>query len=93
MFERRWYTIAIMGNGLDICYPSEHYQLMKGIEEKGLLLSEYPPGTLPTKYTFPCRNRLISSWSDKLFVIGAGKGSGALITAHYSKKYAREVYW
>lgn len=87
------YTIAIMGNGLDICYPSEHYQLMKEIEDKGLLLSEYPPGTLPTKYTFPRRNRLISSWSDKLFVIGAGKGSGALITADYSKKYARKVYW
>lgn len=85
------YTVAILGNGLDICYPSEHNKLMKCIEEKGLLISEYPPGTHPDRYRFPRRNRLISSWSDKLFVIQAEKGSGALITAEYSRKYGREV--
>ncbi len=82
---------AILGNGLDICYPSEHHKLMKCIEEKGLLLSEYPPGTPPSRYTFPRRNRLISSWSDKLIIIQAGKGSGALTTAEYSRKYGRKV--
>lgn len=85
------YTVAILGNGLDICYPAEHNKLMKCIEEKGLLISEYPPGTHPDRYRFPRRNRLISSWSDKLFVIQAEKGSGALITAEYSRKYGREV--
>ena len=45
----------------------------------------------PDKYRFPRRNRLIGSWSDKLFVIEAGRGSGALITAEYSRKYGREV--
>ena len=85
------YTVAILGNGLDICYPSEHNKLMKCIEEKGLLISEYPPGIPPDKYRFPRRNRLIGSWSDKLFVIEAGRGSGALITAEYSRKYGREV--
>lgn len=45
----------------------------------------------PDRYRFPRRNRLISSWSDKLFVIQAEKGSGALITAEYSRKYGREV--
>ena len=85
------YTIAILGNGLDICYPSEHHKLMRCIEEKGLLISEYPPGTPPDKYRFPRRNRLISSWSDKLFVIEAGRGSGALITAEYGRKYGHEV--
>ena len=83
--------LAILGNGLDICYPAEHNKLMKCIEEKGLLISEYPPGTHPDRYRFPRRNRLISSWSDKLFVIQAEKGSGALITAEYSRKYGREV--
>ncbi|MBC5781197.1 DNA-processing protein DprA [Blautia sp. M29] len=53
------YTIAILGNGLDICYPGEHHKLMKCTEEKSLLLSEYPPGTSPSRYTFPRRNRLI----------------------------------
>ena len=85
------YTVAILGNGLDICYPSEHNKLMKCIEEKGLLISEYQPGIQPDKYRFPRRNRLIGSWSDKLFVIEAGRGSGALITAEYSRKYGREV--
>lgn len=70
---------------------SEHNKLMKCIEEKGLLISEYQPGIQPDKYRFPRRNRLIGSWSDKLFVIEAGRGSGALITAEYSRKYGREV--
>ena len=52
-------------DGLDICYPSEHQLLMDKIIEKGLLISEYPPGTRPTRYNFPKRNRLISAWSDK----------------------------
>ena len=66
-------------------------KLLRETSEKGLLLSEYPPGTPPSRYTFPRRNRLISSWSDKLIIIQAGKGSGALITAEYSRKYGRKV--
>lgn len=85
------YTVAILGNGLDICYPSEHSSLMNCIVKKGLLISEYPPETKPTKYTFPRRNRLISAWSDQLVVIAPGKGSGAIITAEYGRKYGREV--
>lgn len=85
------YTVAVLGNGLDICYPEEHRLLMKRIEEKGLLISEYPPGTLPAKYNFPRRNRLISAWSDELVVISPGKGSGSLITAKYSENYGRKV--
>ena len=50
------YTVVILGNGLDICYSSEHHKLMECIEQNGLLLSEYPPGTRPTQYTFPRRN-------------------------------------
>lgn len=85
------YTIAVLGNGLDICYPSEHQLLMDKIREKGLLISEYPPGTRPTRYNFPKRNRLISAWSDKVIIIAPGKGSGALITGDYAKKYGRET--
>lgn len=61
------------------------------IREKGLLISEYPPGTKPARYNFPKRNRLISAWSDKLIIIGPGKGSGSLITGDYAKKYGREI--
>ena len=85
------YTIAIVANGLDICYPSEHKKLKECIEKQGLILSEYPPGTKPQKYYFPRRNRLISAWSDELLVVSAGKGSGALITAEYAEKYGRNI--
>ena len=85
------YTVAVVGNGLDICYPSEHKKLMDCIIEKGLLLSEYPPGIRPSRYTFPRRNRLISAWAERIIVIAPGKGSGALITAEYGRKYGRQV--
>ena len=85
------YTIAVVGNGLDICYPAEHKRLMERIKENGLLLSEYPPGTEPSSYTFPRRNRLIAAWSNRLVVIAAGRGSGAMITAKFAAQYGREV--
>lgn len=85
------YTVAVLGNGLDTCYPSEHQLLMDKIREKGLLISEYPPGTRPTRYNFPKRNRLINAWSDKVIIIAPGKGGGALITGDYAKKYGREI--
>ena len=87
------YTIAIVGNGLDICYPSEHQLLMEKIREKGALFSEYPPGTKPMKYNFPRRNRLISAWADEVIIIAPGKGSGSLITADYAKKYDRKIIY
>ena len=85
------YTVAVVGNGLDICYPCEHRKLMDCIIEKGLLISEYPPGIKPTKYTFPQRNRIISAWAEHVIVIAPGKGSGALITAKYARKYERRI--
>ena len=85
-------TVAVLGNGLDICYPREHNKLMECIINNGLVVSEYPPGTPPTRYHFPKRNRLISAWSDQLYVIAPGKGSGALITAEYAQRYGRKVF-
>lgn len=86
------YTIAVLGNGLDICYPREHSLLMQRIAETGLLLSEYRPGTPPAAYHFPERNRIIAALSDELYVIGAGRKSGALITADYAEKYGKIVH-
>lgn len=85
------YTIAVLGNGVDICYPKEHEKLYEEIAEHGCVLSEYPPGTPPREYYFPKRNRLIAGLSDKLYVIDAGRNSGTLSTVDYSKKYGREV--
>ena len=85
------YTVAVLGCGLDICYPSEHRLLKQRIEEQGLLLSEYPPGTLPHSCHFPKRNRIIAAWSREIYIPEAGKKSGAWITAAYGEKYGRRV--
>lgn len=85
------YTIAMLGNGLDICYPPEHMELMEKIIENGAIISEYPPGVKPDQKHFPRRNLLISAWSHKILVVEAGAKSGSLITANYAKKYGREV--
>lgn len=85
------YTIAVLGNGLDICYPPEHLELMKRIINNGAVISEYPPGTPPNPKHFPKRNLIISAWSHKILVIEAAQKSGSLITANYANTYGREV--
>ena len=85
------YTIAVLGNGTDICYPKEHEKLYEKIAEQGCILSEYPLGTLPRRYNFPKRNRLIAALSDKLYVIDPDRNSGTISTVESSKKYGREV--
>lgn len=85
------YTVAVLGCGLDICYPSEHKLLMQRIEENGLLLSEYPPGTPADNHHFPKRNRIIAAWSKTIYIAEAGNKSGALITKEYGEKYGRDV--
>ena len=86
------YTIAFLGNGVDICYPQEHDRLIAAIIENGLLISAYPPGTRPRPEYFPERNRLISSWSHKVFVVEAGEKGGALITADFAQDQGKEVH-
>lgn len=85
-------TIAVLGNGLDVMYPAANRDLKKDILRTGLLLSEYPPGTRGTKYTFPQRNRIISGLSEATVVIEAGLNSGSLITAALANEQGRPVY-
>ena len=86
------YTIAVLGNGPEICYPKEHERLYEEISKNGCILSEYPPGTEPREYRFPKRNRLIADLSDRLYVIDAGRISGTKTTAQNAVKYGRKVY-
>ena len=86
------YTIAILGSGVDICYPKEHIKLYRKIIGNGAVISEYPPGTKAYPQNFAKRDFLISCFSDKLFVAQASKKSGSLITANYMMKLNKEVY-
>lgn len=86
-------TIAVIGTGIDLVYPKENIQLMHEIIDKnGLIISEYPLGTKPSKNNFPRRNRIISAISDGVLVIEAREKSGALITVNYALEQGKEVY-
>ena len=85
------YTIAVLGNGADICYPAEHARLYEAIVDTGCILSEYPPGTPPRAYLFPRRNRLIAALSDELYVVEAGQNSGTRSTLEHSLQYGRKA--
>ena len=85
-------TVAVIGSGIDICYPPQHLRLAREIVKHGCVLTEYAPGTKPTKYSFPKRNRLISGLSAATLVFEGAEKSGALITARYAKEQGRSVY-
>lgn len=88
-------TIAVLGGGVDAArlYPAAHkYLAERIINSGGAVISEYPPGTLPTQFSFPRRNRIIAGLSLGTLVIEAGENSGALITAQCSLDSNREVF-
>lgn len=84
-------TIAVLGCGPDICYPSGHRQIYEKIVKNGLILSEYPPGTRPLAFHFPVRNRIISGLSDLVLVAEASMASGSLITAGYAAEQGKTL--
>ncbi len=85
-------TIAVLGNGVDVIYPEEHEALYMQICEKGLLVSEKPPGSPPLRENFPSRNRIISGLSRAVVVVEAPINSGALITADCASDQNRLVF-
>lgn len=80
-------TIAVVGNGLDICYPKVHDTLFEKIQQCGFVMSEYPPGTPPLACHFPKRNQIIAVMSDELYAIDPGRNSGSLITVEYKQAF------
>ena len=93
--ETKGKTIAVLGTGFDkkSIYPRQNLKLAENIlETGGCLISEYPPGTRGTQFTFPQRNRIISGLSLGVLVVEAKFGSGALITANWAFQQKRKVF-
>jgi len=88
-------TIGVLGTGLDdySFYPKENLGLANEIiENNGCLISEYPPGTRGSKFSFPQRNRIISGLSLGILVVEAKEKSGSLIAAEWAKKQERKIF-
>lgn len=85
-------TIAVLGCGVDVCYPTDNYGEYQRILRYGCVLSEYPPGTEPAPYMFPQRNRIISGLSLGVVVVEAALKSGTSITVNTALDQGREVF-
>lgn len=85
-------TIAVCGTSLDRCYPSKNRSLFEIIARQGLLISEYPPGTVIKPHFFRQRNRLIAALSLGVLVVEAALKSGSLISAKFANDLGREVF-
>lgn len=85
-------TVAVLGNGVDICYPAMHKPLMEQIIEHGMVLSEYPPGSPPLASHFKPRNRIITGLSQGTIVVEAPVQSGAINSANWSLEQGRELF-
>jgi DNA processing protein len=84
---------AVLGSGVDEIYPSSNRPLAKRIlDSGGALLSEYPPGTPPSKWNFPARNRIIAAMSRGVIIVEAPKKSGALITAAFALEQGKDLW-
>ncbi|MFI5286834.1 MAG: DNA-processing protein DprA [Candidatus Dormibacteria bacterium] len=84
-------TVAVLGCGVDVCYPPRHAGLRSRIVGSGCLLSEEPAGTPPFKFNFPKRNRIIAALAHAVVVVEATERSGALSTARWAADLGREV--
>jgi DNA processing protein len=85
-------TVAVLGCGVDVVYPSENRKLAAELCEKGLLLSEFPMGTPGYPQNFPIRNRIISGMSAGVLVVEGAQYSGSSITARLALEHNREVF-
>jgi len=85
-------TVAVLGSGIDVCYPSSHLHLAREIVKSGCIMTEFSPKTPPNKYNFPKRNRIISGLCSATLIVEGSEKSGALITARAAQKQGRVVY-
>lgn len=85
-------VVGVLGCGADVVYPRSNRALFEDTERYGCILSEFPPGFQPTRWSFPKRNRIISGISNGVLVVEAPERSGALITAREALEQGRDVF-
>lgn len=85
-------TIAVVANGLDIRYPTVHKEMIRGIEEKGLMLSQFNDGFRATGWSFVVRNELVVALGDILIVTEADLNSGSMRSVEYALKMGKEIF-
>jgi len=85
-------TVAVLGSGVDVAYPTGHRRLIAQIASEGAVVSEYPPGTRASRHRFPARNRIVAALGEKAVVVEGALGSGSRITAEFAMDLGREVF-
>jgi DNA processing protein len=85
-------TIAVLGCGVDVCYPRQNRELLEEIARQGALVTEYPPGTRPEPFRFPARNRIVAGLARAVVVVEGARGSGSMITADHALDLGRDVF-
>jgi len=86
------FTVAVLGTGVDVLYPTSNKRLLERVLETGTVISEFPMGTAPEPRNFPIRNRIISGMSKGVVVVEATMRSGSLITASLALDQGRDVF-
>ena len=85
-------TVAVLGTGADIAYPRSHYPLFRQIIDRGLIVSEFLPGTPALPHHFPRRNRILAALARVTVVVEAGVRSGSLVTVDHALDLGRDVW-
>lgn len=90
--QAKGHTIAVLGSGIDYCYPRRNMELYELVKDKHLILSEYPFDRVPDKNTFPFRNRIVAGLAQSVVVVEAKRKSGTMITVGYALEQGKDVY-
>lgn len=85
-------VISVIAGGIDNVYPATNKSLIEKVFKQGLVISEYPPKTIPKPYFFPIRNRIIAGLSKGVLVVSGAKKSGTLYTAEYAGEYGKDLF-
>jgi DNA processing protein len=83
--------VAVLAGGADVVYPRRHGRLHRQVSETGIVLSEFPPGTPPYRWSFPARNRIMAGLARMTVVVEAADPSGSLITTDFARDLGRSV--